>query len=112
MLDQLQVTSLSPSPDLSTNLATLLKHPEVIAGIESAHWAYDNGLFDEVDMNLSTEDALISAVEDELSGERHQREQRISHHLGHPTISYLHRLGFTLAWIDLAFAEQQKGEQA
>jgi hypothetical protein len=100
MLDQMQIASVIPS------LSALLAHPEFQAGVRDGQQSFQDGLFWDDHEHPWTEQKRIDFVTKEVSAKQHHKEQRLSLAMGEPPISYLHRLGFVMGYLDQELAAQ------
>jgi hypothetical protein len=99
-LDHMHVATVVPF------LPALLEHADFQAGVRAGQQAFQGGMFWEDHEKAWTEDEIIQFLGEELSEKAYRREQRIGQAMGQPSLSYLHHLGFTISYLDLALAAQ------
>jgi hypothetical protein len=101
-LDSMQRATVLPF------LPALLEHPDFQAGLRDGWQTFQEGMFWEDQGKVWTEDDIIQFIGEELSEKTYRREQCIEQVMGHPSLSYLHHLGFAISYLDQALARRAR----
>ena len=101
MLDHLDCMQVSP---VLPFLPAIREHPDFQKGLCAGQQAFQEGMFWDDHEKAWTEDDIIEFVAEESSEMKYRREQRIDRVMGCSSPSYLHRLGFTISYLDQALA--------